>query len=89
MPGKVATEDVVRHLRRAVREVEVVVRLLPPTSPVRREMQTLVSRMDDGVRNLRREERRQASARGEQDWQDRRDKEARLSAIKAKVTDVE
>lgn len=71
-------EKVSAHLRRASREVGLAADSLSASSS-KKDLQNLVARLDEITRNLRREERREAYAKQEQEWRERK---------KAKVTDV-
>ena len=72
MPDRVATDVVLQHLRRASREAGIAADALPRTSSDHREVQELIARLDGLSRSIRRGERREAAAREEQEWQERR-----------------
>jgi len=66
------------HLRRAFREVGLAADSLP-VSATKRDLQNIIARLEEVSRNIRREERREASLKEDLEWRERK---------KAKVTDV-
>lgn len=80
MPDRVVTDVVVQHLRRASREAGIAADALSRTSDDHRVVRELVARIDDIVRAMRRDGRRESVEQEDREWRERQ------AARKARVT---